>query len=142
MHHFWCHLEAVPSRQKVAAARLHGEMKKDAPVLAVQFLRVGAKEPVREWLQGLPKMVRHKIGTTVQAVQWRWPVGLPLVDGFGNGLYEVRVGVDDDIYRVLFCNIQHVMVLLHGFTKKTRRTPKPDLDLARKRQKMAKEALS
>jgi phage-related protein len=117
-------------------------MKKDAPVLAVQFFRMGDREPVRDWLQTLPKIVRHKIGTSIQAVQWRWPVGLPLVDGFGKGLYEVRTSVDDDIYRVLFCNIQHVMVLLHGFMKKTQRTPKDDLDLARKRQKTAKEAPS
>jgi hypothetical protein len=72
----------------------------------------------------------------------RWPVGPPLVDGFGNGLYEVRTGVDDDIYRVFFCNIQHTMVLLHGFKKKTQQTPKADLDLAQKRQKIVKEALS
>jgi phage-related protein len=117
-------------------------MKKDEPVLSVQFFRLGDKQPVREWLQGLPKSVRQKVGWNIQAVQWRWPVGLPLVDGFGKGLYEVRTSVDDDIYRVLFCNIQHAMVLLHGFMKKTQKTPKADLDLARKRQKMAKEALS
>jgi phage-related protein len=117
-------------------------MRKDAPVLQVQFFRQGNSEPVREWLQDLPKSIRHKIGTNVQAVQWRWPVGLPLVDGFGSGLYEVRTSVDDDIYRVFFCNIQHTMVLLHGFMKKTQQTPKAELDLARKRQKIVKEALS
>jgi phage-related protein len=117
-------------------------MKKDAPVLRVQFFRQGNTEPVREWLKGLPKPIRHKIGTNVQAVQWRWPVGLPLVDGFGGGLYEVRTSVDDDIYRVFFCNIQHTMVRLHGFMKKTQQTPKAELALARKRQKIVKEALS
>jgi phage-related protein len=65
-----------------------------------------------------------------------------LVDGFGSGLYEVRTSVDDDIYRVFFCNIQRTMVLLHGFMKKTQQTPKADLDLARKRQKIVQEALS
>lgn len=82
------------------------------------------------------------IGTNIQAVRWRWPLGLPLVDGFGAGLYEVRASVDDDIYRVFFCTIQHTKVLLHGFMKKAQQTPKADLDLARKRQKTAKEALS
>jgi phage-related protein len=114
-------------------------MKKDAPVLQV---RQGNSEPVREWLQSLPKQIRHKVGTNVQAVQWRWPVGLPLVGGFGSGLYEVRTSVDDEIYRVFFCNIQHTMVLLHGFMKKTQQTPKVELDLARKRQRATKEALS
>jgi phage-related protein len=81
-------------------------MKKDAPVLQVQFFRQGNTEPVREWLQGLPRSIRHKIGTNVQAVQWRWPIGPPLVNGFGGGLYEVRTGVDDDVYRVFFSDIQ------------------------------------
>ena len=72
------------------AVTLLREMQKDAPVLEVQFFRQGSSEPVREWLQSLPKSIRHKIGTSVQAVQWRWPVGPPLVDGFGAGLYEVR----------------------------------------------------
>ena len=117
-------------------------MERDAPVLQVRFFRQGDSEPVREWLQGLPKAIRHKIGTNIQAVQWRWPVGLPLVDGFGAGLYEVRTSVDDDIYRVFFCNIQHAMLLLHGFMKKTQQTPKAELALARKRQKAAQEALS
>jgi len=128
--------------KRTKAAKLLREMRKDAPVLQVQFFRQGSAEPVRAWLQELSNPIRHKIGTNVQAVQWRWPVGPPLVDGFGNGLYEVRTSVDDDIYRVFFCNIQHTMVLLHGFMKKTQRTPKADLDLARKRQKIVKEALS
>lgn len=118
-------------------------MQRDAPVLAVRFYRTETgNEPVREWLQDLPKAVRHKIGSDVQAVQWRWPVGLPLVDGFGQGLYEVRTAIDGDIYRVLFCNIQATMVLLHGIQKKTGRTPDKDKDLARQRQANAKEGLS
>lgn len=133
---------ATKRRKQAGNVRLLREMKTDAPVLSVRFFRLGNREPVRDWLQSLSKPVRQRIGWNVQAVQWRWPVGLPLVDGFGKGLYEVRTSVDDDIYRVLFCNIRNIMVLLHGFVKKTQRTPKADLDLARKRQKVATEALS
>lgn len=68
-------------------------------------------------------------------MQWLWPVGKPLVDGFGKGLFEVRTSVDREIYRVLFCIDASTLVLLHGFKKKSQRTPKADLDLARKRQK-------
>jgi len=32
------------------------------------------------------------------------------------------------------------MVLLHGFIKKERKTPKPDLDLARERRKKLRSA--
>lgn len=118
-------------------------MKKDAPVLACAFyMSENDTEPVREWLKSLPKVVRHKVGTDVDAVQRRWPVGPPLVDGFGSGLYEVRTKFDGNIYRVMFCIMRSTMVLLHGFQKKTPRTQTQDIDLARKRQAQVKEALS
>lgn len=62
-------------------------------------------------------------------------MGKPLVDGFGEGLYEVRTTVHGDIYRVLFCLDGATIVLLHGFQKKTPKTRKSDLDLARRRMK-------
>ena len=39
------------------------------------------------------------------------------------------------IARVIFCAHEGQMVLLHGFVKKTRKTPKGDLDLATNRMK-------
>ena len=59
----------------------------------------------------------------------------PLVGAFGKGLYEVVTSFDGNEYRLLFCVVSSTMVLLHGFQKKTKKTPKPDLDLARARQK-------
>jgi phage-related protein len=38
-------------------------------------------------------------------------------------------------FRVLFVIIEGTMVLLHGFQKKTQKTPVAQLDLARRRQK-------
>jgi phage-related protein len=37
--------------------------------------------------------------------------------------------------RVLFCAHEAEMILLHGFIKKTQKTPKADLDLAMKRMR-------
>jgi phage-related protein len=72
--------------------------------------------------------------TDIQVVQWRWPIGKPQVDGLGDGLYEVRTQVGKRTYRVLFCIVGSTMVLLHGFQKKTQKTPKAAIDLARSRQ--------
>jgi phage-related protein len=108
--------------------------------LSCRFFRTSAgNEPVREWLKSLPAHVRKEIGSDIQQVQWRWPVGKPLVDAFGDGLFEVRTSVRDAIYRVLFCLDGGTMILLHAFAKKSRRTPAPDLDLARKRKKELEE---
>lgn len=79
--------------------------------------------------------MRVDVGSDIQSVQWQWPIGKPLVDGFGDGLFEVISSFHDDIYRVLFCLDGSTMVLLHGFKKKVQKTPKRDLALARKRQK-------
>lgn len=55
---------------------------------------------------------------------------------YGDGLYEVRTNLDDkQIARVLFCFKDRKMVLLHGFIKKTQKTPKPDMELAKNRKK-------
>ena len=52
------------------------------------------------------------------------------------GLYEVRSNISNKrIARVLFMIEGHRMILLHGFVKKSQKTPKQDKDLAIKRMK-------
>jgi phage-related protein len=106
------------------------------PALDCRFYRTGSEnEPVREWLKSLPAEARVEIGSDIAQVQWRWPIGKPLVDGLGEGLFEVRTSCNGNIYRVLFCFAGKTIVLLHGFQKKSQKTPKSDLDLARRRMK-------
>jgi phage-related protein len=65
---------------------------------------------------------------------------MPLVGSLGRELWEVRSRLPRGrIARVLFCVEQGRMVLLHGFIKKTQKTPRHDLDLALKRRKGASE---
>jgi phage-related protein len=69
-------------------------------------------------------------------VEFGWPVGMPLCKSLAGGLWEVRSNLTDGrIARVIFCVAHGRMVLLHGFIKKTPKTPQIDLDTARKRQK-------
>lgn len=107
------------------------------PLLPCRFYRTPTgNEPVRDWLRALDKAIRLAVGTDVARVQVEWPVGKPLVGSFGGGLYEVRTSIDGNIYRVLFYVDGGVaMVLLHGFQKKSQKTPKADLDLARQRMR-------
>jgi|GEM_PF-3489111 phage-related protein len=61
---------------------------------------------------------------------------MPLCRSLGGGLWEIRTSLSDSrISRVLFCAFDGKMVLLHGFIKKSQKTPKPDLDLAKRRMK-------
>jgi len=101
------------------------------------FYRVGeGSEPVREWLKELPEAERQAIGKDLLRAQWRWPVGMPLCRPLGKGLWEVRTDLPTKrTARVLLCYYRGHLVALHGFIKKTRRTPDEDLAFARARQK-------
>ncbi|MGC1660202.1 MAG: type II toxin-antitoxin system RelE/ParE family toxin [Candidatus Acidiferrales bacterium] len=101
------------------------------------FYRLSSgKEPVREWLKGLPESERHAIGRDLLRAQWRWPAAMPLCRALGNGLWEVRTDLPTKrTARVLLCLYGEHLVALHGFIKKTRATPDEDLAMARKRRK-------
>jgi len=101
------------------------------------FYRTGVgSEPVREWLKELPEVERQAVGKDLLRAQWRWPVGMPLCRPLGSGLWEVRTDLPSNrTARVLLSVYRGRLVALHGFIKKTRKTPDEDLALARRRQK-------
>ena len=107
------------------------------PPIPVIFYREepSGNEPVREWLFSFTKEVRKEIGRDIRIVQLRWPLGMPLVRGLGNGLWEIRSHIPNGIARVIFKMIKGEIVLLHGFVKKTQKTPSEDLKLAKIRAK-------
>ena len=90
-------------------------------------------QPVRNWLKSLSDEERREIGGDIQAVQFGWPLGLPLVRHLQGDLWEVRTSLPNRIARVLFAVRGGTMYLLHGFIKTTQKTPLDDLKLAQKR---------
>jgi phage-related protein len=107
------------------------------PKIALEFYRTPAgSEPVRDWLKSLSPEERRILGFDLMRVQWRWPVGMPLCRAMGDALWELRTGLPNGTTaRVLFCPLGHKLIALHGFIKKTRKTPDEDLKLAKKRKK-------
>ena len=103
----------------------------------LQFYRnSGGNEPVRDWLKALDEPDRYAIGQDLMRAQWRWPVGMPLCRPMGQGLWEIRTTLPSNrIARVLVSLHKGRLVALHGFIKKTQKTPDDELTLARKRQK-------
>jgi len=112
-------------------------MKTALKRLPARFYRSDrGNEPVREWLKSLVAGDRKVIGENIKDVEFSWPIGMPLVRSLGDELWEVRSSLPyGRIARVLFCVAQKHMVLLHGFIKKTRKTPKRDIESALKRRK-------
>lgn len=111
-----------------------GRRPTEIPVL---FYRTsGGAEPVLEWLRGLPPDDRRAIGTDLATVQFGWPIGMPLCRSLGGGLWEVRSALPSRrIARLVFFVERDRIGVVHGFIKKTQKTPVDDLDLARRRMK-------
>jgi len=79
---------------------------------------------------------RRVIGKDIQKVEFGWPIGMPYCRPLGHGLWEVRSDLSGGrIARVLFCIVRGEMVLLHGFEKKSQKTPARDIELALKRKR-------
>ena len=108
------------------------------PILNVFFFQTDAgREPVREWLKSLDKADRKAIGENIKLVQFRWPLGMPLVRKMEIDLWEVRSNLSSGrIARVFFTVGGGEMALLHGFIKKSQKTPLRDLNLARNRKNL------
>jgi phage-related protein len=50
-----------------------------------------------------------------------------------NGLYEIRIEFESNIYRIFCCYDKgNLVVLFNGFHKKTQKTPQNEIDLALK----------
>ena len=77
-------------------------MKAARPLNVVFYKTDTGNEPVREWLKGLPKEECKVIGADILTVQYAWPVGKPLVDNLGDGIWEVRSRLSNRFARTLF----------------------------------------
>jgi len=110
------------------------ELRDRQPVLQVRFYATeSGTEPVREWLLGLSKRDRKVVGFDIKTAQHGWPIGMPLIRKLEPGLWEVRSHIPDGIARVLFTVVDSTMVLLHGFVKKSQKTPATELKTAQQR---------
>lgn len=114
---------------------MNGEIR-----LQVVFFKTDSNtEPVRDWLKSLDKEDRKIIGEDIKTVQFGWPLGMPLVRKVDTDLWEVRSQLPNRIARVIFTVQNDHIVLLHGFIKKSQKTPTPDLNTAKKRLGQFKE---
>ncbi len=95
-------------------------------------------EPVRDWLRSLEKEDKKVIGEDIKTVQYGWPIGMPVVRKMEKDIWEIRTHLHGGIARVLFTVFDEKMVLLHGFIKKSQKTPIEILQCARKRKNMLK----
>lgn len=110
-------------------------MNGDLILRVVFFQSPSGREFVRDWLKELDKDDRKTIGEDIKLVQFRWPLGLPLVRKMEANLWEVRSNLSGGrIARVFFTVRNGEMALLHGYVKKSQKTPARDLETAQRRR--------
>jgi phage-related protein len=111
-----------------------GDRPTEIPV--VFYRTAGGAEPVREWLRSLSNEDRRTIGTDLATLQVGWPIGMPLCRSLGARLWEVRSKLANNrTARLIFFVTEGRIGILHGFIKKTQKTPPAEIALAQKRMK-------
>ncbi|MDO8444997.1 MAG: type II toxin-antitoxin system RelE/ParE family toxin [Deltaproteobacteria bacterium] len=94
------------------------------------YLSETGNEPVREWLRELPSEDKRQIGEDIKTAQLGWPLGKPLIRKIEKDLWEVRTRLESGIARVFFTVDGEYLILLHGFIKKSQKTPQNELKTA------------
>ena len=99
---------------------------------------VAFKHYFEDFLNQQPIKVQDKIFKILEAIETleRIPTSyLKLIAGT-NGLYEARIQLGSDIWRV-FCFFDHgrLVILLNGFQKKEKKTPLKEIDKAKQHMK-------
>jgi len=105
----------------------------DNPIHVAFFQFDSGREPVRDWLKKLNRKSRKTIGEDIKTLQLQWPIGMPLTRKMDENLWELRSHIASGIARTFFTIFDSKIVLLHGFVKKSQKTPAKELAVARRR---------
>jgi len=105
----------------------------------VLFYRtVAGNAVINDWLRAFGRPDRAILGEDLKTVQLGFPMGLPLCRSLGQGLWEVRSSLTGNREaRMIFYHDSkaEALVVLHGFVKKSQKTPKAEIDLALRRKR-------
>ena len=102
----------------------------------VQFYRLSSgKSPIEEFLDSLTGKQAQKVLWVLRLVE---DIEIVPIQYFkklaGTQLWEIRIQFGNDIFRLLgFFENGSLLVLTHGFAKKTQKTPPQEIELATKR---------
>ena len=102
------------------------------------YMKENGKIPVQDFLYSLNPKLRAKAFSDIELLkklgsELTEPYVKPLKGNKNKGLYELRIKFSNDIARIFyFTYYNNKFILLHGFIKKTMKTPKNEIERARK----------
>lgn len=92
------------------------------------------EEPALDFLKSLDVKMRAKLERSIVLLQQVGPnLRLPYSEHLDDGIFEIRAKQGSNITRVLyFFFVGKKIILTNGFVKKTQKTPKSQIELAKK----------
>lgn len=101
---------------------------------------IGFFGDVEEDILGLPPKLQARMIRLLELMAKHGAnLGEPHTKAMGDGLFEIRAKAREGIARGLFCYMDgQSIVILHVFIKKSNKTPRKDIELARKRMREVK----
>ena len=96
---------------------------------------------VEQFVLSLPDgLLARYLRLTDAMLEFGANLGMPHTRAMGDGLFELRVKGKEGIARVFYCTqIGRQIVMLHGFIKKSEKTPPRELQIARLRMAEVKK---
>jgi phage-related protein len=97
----------------------------------IEYYNEKVRASINEWPVGI-RAVYARI--TERICQFGPNLGMPFTQSMGKGLFEIRAKGKEGIGRAFFCTaVGGKVIILHGFIKKSAKTPKKELAVAQKR---------
>ena len=105
------------------------------PEWSIVFFESGGHSPVREFLETLDRKTQVRFAWSLEQLRVRNVLARkPLVDHVEGKLWELREESGTNIYRLLYVmGSRKRIIVLHGFQKKTQRTPRREIEIAEAR---------
>ncbi len=94
-------------------------------------------EPARKEILSWPMEAKKDLGSILTKLQKGSEVGYPDTESMNtvaSGVFEIRVKEASGIFRAFYIvKVKHGILVFHAFKKKTQKTPKQEIETARKR---------
>ena len=94
-------------------------------------------------LRNFPEKAKREAGYQLSQVQLGLePSDWKAVSSIGPGVREIRIHNDGEFRVIYITRLRETVYVLHAFQKKTQKTPRKDIELARARLKLLQEMRS
>lgn len=98
------------------------------------YSKENGEEPAREFIIELDEKMQAKMLKIIDLLELNGPqMRLPYSESLEDGIFEIRAKQSSNITRVLyFFTVGRKIILTNGFVKKTTKTPRREIELAKK----------